>query len=291
MTNFQVSFPKLGIYDLPIQREMVNIFGFSIYWYGVIAAIALATVMFLAFRRSSKFGFSQDDLTDYFMFLIPGSLVGARLYYIAFSFDSFRHNLWSILDIRSGGLAFYGGVISGCLTLYFVSLYKKQNYCCLLGLLAPYLALGQGIARIANFFNQEAFGTNTNLPWGMISNGTREYLAALNMPNLDPTLPVHPTFLYELIGNVLIFALIVFVQNKLLEQQNGIYRAKEAGVSMALYCLLYGALRFFVEGIRTDSLYIGQTNLRVSQLVSLLMVLAGLIYALYYLHAGRKEMN
>ena len=113
----------------------------------------------------------------------------------------------------------------------------------------------------------------------------------MNMPNLDPTLPVHPTFLYELIGNVLIFALIVFVQNKLLEQQNGIYRAKEAGVSMALYCLLYGALRFFVEGIRTDSLYIGQTNLRVSQLVSLLMVLAGLIYALYYLHARRKEMN
>lgn len=374
MTEFQVSFPGLGIFDLPIRRELVNIFGFSIYWYGVVAAIALATVMFLVLKRSVKFGFSQDDLNDYFLFLIPGSIIGARLYYVAFSFANFKSNLWSILDIRSGGLAFYGGVIGGCLILYFVCLYKKQNFIHLLGFLAPYLALGQGIGRIANFFNQEAFGTNTTLPWGMISNGTKAYLASLQAPNLDPNLPVHPTFLYEFIGNLLIFVLLVSLQNYLyarrktqakneelviptepaqltsqadllggettsaetaakepdtsaltLEAANlkaslaavtegdsqvsmqtettttsahtiqtkpsFVLNLRDSGLSMALYCLLYGVLRFFVEGIRTDALFIGQTNLRVSQLLSLCMVVVGLVYAIFYIYQQQKEMK
>lgn len=373
MTEFQVSFPGLGILDLPIRRELVNIFGFSIYWYGVVAAIALATVMFLVLKRGPKFGFSQDDLNDYFLFLIPGSIIGARLYYVAFSFANFKSNLWSIFAIRSGGLAFYGGVIGGCLTLYFVCLYKKQSFIHLLGFLAPYLALGQGIGRIANFFNQEAFGTNTTLPWGMISNGTKAYLASLQTPNLDPNLPVHPTFLYEFLGNLLIFALLVSLQNYLYTRRKMQVKAEESttatepikltlqanllggettsaetaakepdtsaltleagnlkaslattidvdssnasekiektehiisstwskyvlhlrdsGLSMALYCLLYGVLRFFVEGIRTDALFIGQTNLRVSQLLSLCMVVVGLIYAIFYIYQQQKEMN
>lgn len=295
MTEFQVSFPGLGIFDLPIRRELINIFGFSIYWYGVVAAIALAIVMTLVLRRSKKFGFSQDDMNDYFLFLIPGSIVGARLYYVAFSFASFRDNLLTIFDIRSGGLAFYGGVIGGCLTLYFVCLHKKQNFIALLGFLAPYLALGQGIGRIANFFNQEAFGTNTTLPWGMISNGTKAYLASLHLPNLDPNLPVHPTFLYEFLGNLLIFGALIAMQNYLYksseENDTSSLGTKESGLIMALYCLLYGALRFFVEGIRTDALYVGASNLRVSQLLSLLMVVVGLLYTLYFLYKQQKEMQ
>lgn len=376
MTEFQVSFPGLGIFDLPIRRELVNIFGFSIYWYGVVAAIALATVMFFVLKRGPKFGFSQDDLNDYFLFLIPGSIVGARLYYVAFSFANFKSNLWSIIDIRSGGLAFYGGVIGGSLTLYFVCLYKKQSFIHLLGFLAPYLALGQGIGRIANFFNQEAFGTNTTLPWGMISNGTKAYLASLQAPNLDPNLPVHPTFLYEFLGNLLIFVLLVSLQNYLYARRKTqvkteefanptstesvkptlqsdllggettsaetaakepdtsaltleagnlkaslaavtegdskvnmrtettatsahtiqtrtsfVLNLRDSGLSMALYCLLYGVLRFFVEGIRTDALFIGQTNLRVSQLLSLCMVVVGLVYAMFYIYQQQKEMK
>lgn len=372
MTEFQVSFPGLGIFNLPIRRELINIFGFSIYWYGVIAALALAVVMMLSLRRSHKFGFSQDDMTEYFFFLLPGSIIGARLYYVAFSFANFRDNLLSVFDIRSGGLAFYGGVIGGCLTLYFVCLYKKQNYIALLGFLAPYLALGQGIARIANFFNQEAFGTNTTLPWGMISNGTKAYLASLHLPNLDPDMPVHPTFLYEFIGNLLIFAVLICLQNYLYKKRMACFNAsldelehemqevnenlvnsnlisaataalepdtstlalateniidslasvkdnepsdtkniltdspkqtvtvtkitsvlqwQDSALCMAFYCLLYGALRFFVEGIRTDALYIGESNLRVSQVVSLLMVVFSLLYTLYYVHTQQKELK
>lgn len=372
MTEFQVSFPGLGIFNLPIRRELINIFGFPIYWYGVIAAIALAIVMALSLRRSRKFGFSPEDMADYYLFLLPGSIIGARLYYVAFSFANFRANLLTVFDIRSGGLAFYGGVIGGCLMLYFVCLYKKQNYIALLGFLAPYLALGQGIARIANFFNQEAFGTNTTLPWGMISNGTKAYLESLHMPNLNPDMPVHPTFLYEFVGNLLIFALLIALQNYLYKKKMTSFNAalvemehemqevsenlansnlisaataalepdtstltlateniidslatikdnelsgiktvltdspkqavtvskiisvlqwQDSALCMAFYCLFYGALRFFVEGIRTDALYIGESNLRVSQVVSLLMVVFSLLYTLYYVYTQQKELK
>lgn len=279
MADFNVSFPGLGIHDIPVNREAFNIMGFSIYWYGIIAAAAMMLSMYLALRRAHKFGFEKDGLLDYFIFLIPGVLIGARLYYVCFSWSAFKDNLWSILDTRTGGMAFYGGVIGGCMALCAVALYKRQSLWRLLDFLAPYLALGQGIGRFANFFNQEAFGTNTTLPWGMISNGTRAYLQGVRHLHVDPQLPVHPTFFYEFSGNMLIFGILIYLQKRLLKQDY-----KRAGLVTAAYCLLYGCLRFFVEGLRTDSLYIGDTSLRVSQVLSLIMMIAAVFYILFYLY-------
>lgn len=279
MADFNVSFPGLGIHDIAINREAFSIFGFSIYWYGIIAACAMLLSMYLSLRRAKKYNLNKDDLLDYFIFLIPGVLVGARLYYVIFSWQAFKDNLLSILDTRTGGMAFYGGVIGGCLALFLVALYKKQNIWKILDYLAPYLALGQGIGRFANFFNQEAFGTNTTLPWGMISNGTQAYLATVKGLNVDPHLPVHPTFFYEFLGNMLIFTLLICLQRRLQKREY-----QQAGLVAAAYAALYGFLRFFVEGIRTDALYIGSSSIRVSQLLSLIMVLAAIFYTLFYLY-------
>ena len=266
--DYIVSFPGLGIHELHIQREAVQVFGLSIYWYGIVIALGVLLGMYLALRHSRRYGFCQDDVLDCLIAAIPLAVICARIYYVIFSWDQYRNNLWSIFDTRSGGMAFYGGVIGAILGVCLVSRIKGISSLRCMDYLIVYIPLGQAIGRWGNFFNQEAFGTNTSLPWGMYSNGTRRYLASLNQPGLNPDLPVHPTFLYEFIGNLLIFAILLLIRR----------RQERRGVCLAWYLVLYGLLRFFVESIRTDALYIGHSRVPVSMLLSALMVLLGLAY-------------
>ena len=233
------------------------------YYYGITFALGFLLALVLALRQARRFGIDEDDLLDYFLLAVPFSLIGARLYYVAFTWESFRDNPLRILNTRYGGMAYYGGVIGGILAFWLMSRIKKMNFLHLLDFFAPYLALGQGIGRWGNFFNQEAFGENTTLPWGMFSEGTQAYLEAYGH-GLDPALPVHPTFLYEFLGNLLIFFILLYVRKK----------KKFVFEVSAWYFVFYGLLRFFVEGIRVDSLMWG--NIRVSRLLSLLMVIFGL---------------
>jgi phosphatidylglycerol:prolipoprotein diacylglycerol transferase len=166
--------------------------------------------------------------------------------------------------LREGGLAFYGGVIGGVLALVIASRLKKIRLLDLLDFLAVYVPLGQAIGRWGNFFNQEAFGTNTTLPWGMISSQTTAYL--LHVPGTDPYTPVHPTFFYEFAANLVIFFLLQRIRRS----------RRFPGQVMLWYFLTYGVVRFFVEGIRTDSLYLGGTGLRVSQVLSAALVVVSL---------------
>ena len=272
MDLFHVSFPGLGIYDLQVNRIAFSfeIGGteINIYWYGILIAIAFLIGIILAVRQAPQFGLKGDDVIDILLWVIILSLVGARLYYVIFSWEYFSGNLLKIFQTRDGGLAFYGGVIGGVLGVFIGSKLKKINLMYLLDFFAVYLPLGQAIGRWGNFFNQEAFGTNTMLPWGMFSEGTYQHLANLGEGYASLT-PVHPTFLYESIANIIIFVILYHIRSKSKE-------SKETGRVTGFYFVLYGLVRFFVEGLRTDSLYIGQTSIRVSQLLSLILVFVGI---------------
>ncbi len=272
---FHVSFPGLGIHDLPISRVALSIGGFEIYWYGLIIALGFWLSAQLASKKAPRYGIPENDIWNVVILALPLSLIGARLYYVAFDWSEFASNPLSIFDLRSGGLAFYGGVLGGVLALLIMSLWKKRPFILYLDFLAPYLALGQAIGRWGNFMNQEAFGTNTRLPWGMISEGTRSYLESFGPPGTDPNLPVHPTFFYEFLGNLLIFFLL---RKAMEETKKG---RGFLGLSTGLYLLLYGLLRFGVEGLRTDALMLGTTGLRVSQLLSCFTILGALILLLW----------
>lgn len=268
---FHVSFPGLGIDNLMINRVAfsLDLFGrkMDIYWYGIIIAAAFLICMLISLRTSREFNFVPDDILDSFLLIVPLSIIGARLYYVAFSWDHFKEDLTRIFQTRYGGMGFYGGVIGGIIALLLISRLKKRPVSDFTDFFAPVLALGQGIGRWGNFINQEAFGTNTDLPWGMISEGTRKYLSEAG-PQYAANSPVHPTFLYEFIGNLLIFFLLLIIRRK------STFRFQ----TTAWYFGLYGLLRYFTEGLRTDSLMIGDTGIRVSQALSLVMIVIAVLY-------------
>lgn len=278
---FDVSFPGLGIEHLKINREAFSLFGVSVYWYGILIASAVLLGIYLASRHAKTYQLTQDDVTDSFLIMIPAIILFARAYYVIFSWESFRNDLWTIFDTRRGGLAFYGGVIGGMIAFAIICAYKKKRLVNWFDFFVVYLPLGQAIGRWGNFINQEAFGTNTTLPWGMISNGTTDYLIHLADPSINPLQPVHPTFLYESLGNLVIFGILLYVRR----------RSTFHLETTAWYLMLYGVLRFFVESIRTDALFIGQTNLRISMVLSLIMFIFALLYLSYgYLKSSQKHL-
>lgn len=282
MQNFHVSFPGLGIHDLPISRVAFSFsvkgLEFNIYWYGIMFAVGFFLSLVLALRHCKRYDLSKDNVLDVYLAVVPLSIIGARLYYVAFTWDFFKNNLLSIFNTRYGGLAFYGGVIGGIFAMWLVSRIRKIPLSKLLDFFVPYLALGQAIGRWGNFFNQEAFGVNTNLPWGMISEGTTRYLSQFGTA-YAPLSPVHPTFLYEFIGNLLIFAFLLYRRRN----RNFAYEVT------AWYITLYGCLRFFVEGLRTDALFIPHTTLRVSRVLSAVMFVVGIIWLVAGEIKRRKE--
>lgn len=281
MSEFRVSFPGLGIESLTIDRIAfsINMGGQSIdiYWYGIIIAAAFLVCIILATKQAPKHGIKSDDVVDTLLWIIIVAFVGARLYYVIFSWDQFSNNLLGVFQVRDGGLAFYGGLIGGIITVVISAKLKKINVIHFIDFLAVYVPLGQAIGRWGNFINQEAFGSNTDLPWGMFSEQTYNYLSKFGT-DYAPMSPVHPTFLYESIANLIIFGILFKVRAK----------SKETGKTFAWYLILYGLTRFIVEGLRTDSLYIGDTSIRVSQALSFVFIIAGTIILLL---AKKKVFN
>lgn len=271
-----VDFPGLGIKGLPINRVAFEIFNIPVYWYGLLIASSIILSLLLAMRQSDRYGFKADDVMDVFIFMIPAMIVFARAYYVIFNWSYYRADWTRIFNTREGGLAFYGGVIGALLVSFLVLRYKKLSIPAFVDFLIVYVPLAQAIGRWGNFFNQEAFGTNTNLPWGMTSSSTVAYL--MNVPGVDPLKPVHPTFLYEFLGNMIIFVILLSLRRN---------RRFDWEVFLG-YLFGYGLLRFFVEGIRTDALMIGQTSLRVSQLLSAAMVIGSAILLVVFSRRTRK---
>lgn len=269
-----VSFPGLGI-NLNISRVAFKVFDFPIYWYGILIASAFLICIFWAMKDSPKFDLVPDTVIDLMLFAAPIAIICARLYYVIFSWDNYKNNLGEIIDIRNGGLAIYGGIIGAVVTAYFVAKYKKIPAFKFFDVYIPYVALGQAIGRWGNFFNQEAFGTNTSLPWGMTSPSTKAYLSGMQDTLaksgiiVNPDLPVHPTFLYESIVDFIVFAFLLRVRKK----------KKFDGEVFCLYFVTYSLGRAFIEGLRTDSLMLG--SLRVSQLLSIILVVAFGIFVIY----------
>lgn len=244
-----ITFPGLGL-SFTIDRIAFKFLGVPVYWYGIIIAFGFLLAIFLAARQCEKYGIKQNDMLDLFLFVIPASIIGARLYYVIFSWSNYKNNLIEVFDIRSGGLAIYGGIIAGLVTAFVIAKKRNIGVLNLFDFTIPYVALAQSIGRWGNFVNQEAHGVQTNLPWRM----------EIFDPSKMQRVAVHPTFLYESLWNLgLFFFLIWFRKNR-----------KIKGEVFTLYLALYGFARFFIEGLRTDSLYWG--SFRISQ------VLAGLLF-------------
>lgn len=266
MNLVEVKFPGLGI-NIDVNPVAFSIGSLEVYWYGLLIAAAIVLAVILAVKQAKSLNFPEGLVYDTILLIIPCAIIGARIYFVACNWDYYGKDLKRIFDFRSGGLAIYGGIllvfIGTCVMCYIrkIPFRELADYC------VVYLPLGQAIGRWGNFFNQECFGTNTSLPWGMTSSTVQSYLS-LNCPTLVSDMPVHPTFLYESIADLIIFFILLQIRKK----------SKVPFETSCAYFALYGSVRFFIEGMRTDSLYIGGTGIRTSQLLSLILVVAALIY-------------
>lgn len=285
----EVHFPALGL-SLDVYENFLEIpFGtdtITVKFYGVIIAFGFILAALFGGRKAYVWKMSLDSMVDVLIYGIVGAVVGARLYYVAFQWDSYKDNLLSIFRIWEGGLAIYGGIIGGLITAYFVAKKTKLPFLKLLDLIGMALPIGQGIGRWGNFTNQEAFGINTTSLFGMTSDKIVDYINShqqefiANGIEMNPDLPVHPTFLYESIWCLLGFLVLYIVCQKF---------HKFDGQLILGYGIIYGLERAVVEGLRIDSLYIGDTNLRVSQLVSLVLVIVCTAITIYKFVKLNKE--
>ena len=253
----KLSFPGLGI-ELDIDPVAVKIGSFEVYWYGIIIAAAMLTCFTLAVKQAKKNKFSPDLVYDLMFITLPCAIVGARIYYVIFKWDYYSQDLRRIFDTRSGGLAIYGGVIAGILVVVLLCRHKRVPIGAMLDDIVYGLLLGQIIGRWGNFMNREAFGRETTIFCRM----------GLTAPD-GTTIYVHPTFLYESLWNLGVLLFLLWFEKK--------GKRRFDGHCMTLYFLLYGIGRFWIEGLRTDSLYIGSTGIRVSQALSLVLVLGAAI--------------
>jgi len=208
-----------------------NIFGLGIRWYAILICAGMIIATAIAYKRAPGHGIDPDSLLDYVLVGLPCGIIGARAYYVLFNWSYYSDSLFRIINIREGGLAIHGGLIFGLGSVYILSRMKKDNVLNIFDLTAPCLALAQSIGRWGNFFNQEAYGGPTDLPWAILVDG--EY--------------VHPTFLYESLWCLLLFFVLSYVDK----------RRKFTGQVILLYGILYSLERFFVESLRTDSLMLG----------------------------------
>ncbi len=242
----------------------------TIRWYGAIIAFGFLLAVLFGGRMAYKWKISLDKMLDVLIYGTIFGIIGARLYYCIFKWDLYKDNPLDIFAIWEGGLAIYGGIIGGLAAAFVVCKVRKMNFWNLLDMASMSLLIGQGIGRWGNFANQEAFGTNTDLPWGMWSSKIATYIMghqdefAANGITMDPNKAVHPTFLYESIWCLLGFFVLYLICQKF---------RKFSGQIFLCYGVWYGLERAVVEGLRTDSLYITGTTLRVSQVISAALAL------------------
>lgn len=234
-----------------------TIFGIGITWYGIILTTAMVLAVTLSMKSAKKQGFVADDFLDIGIVALPVAIIFARAYYVLFNLSSYQ-TFWEMINIRQGGLAIHGGLIGGILAGVLVAKFKKMNIIRALDVVVPFIALAQSIGRWGNYVNQEAYGRATDLPWAILIDGQR----------------VHPTFLYESIWDFLVFLILSRKSN---------YKDYD-GQLTAYYMILYSLGRFFIEGLRTDSLMLG--SLRAAQIASIVMIILGILAILIFKDRG-----
>lgn len=292
----QIEFPKLNLnFNVRSTFELGNPDNpFSISIYGIIIAVGLLIAMFYAFKRFKSFGVNSDKAIDVIIGGILGGIVGARLYYVLFTWSEYKVSFESpakfwetfsrIFKTWEGGMAIYGGLIGALLVAIIIMKIKKMKILPMLDVVGLGFLIGQGIGRWGNFVNVEAYGNNTNLPWGMtgpsIVSDLRSQVSSLADigVTIDPTMPVHPCFLYESLWCILGFVLLHLYSK----------HRRFDGEIFIMYLGWYGLGRFFIEGLRTDSLMIG--NLRVSQLLAILLFI-GAIITLVVVYSNIRRNN
>ena len=250
-----------------MNRTILSIGNFHIYWYSVLIATGIIIGLYLLMKEASKQNISKDTVIDIAFYTIIWGIIGARIYYVIFNIKPYLSNPLSILYVWEGGLAIYGGIIGGLITLTYQT--KKKNIALgkLTDMIVPSLILAQAIGRWGNFFNQEAHG-------GIVS---LEFLKKIHIPNfIIKGMYIngnyyHPTFFYESLWCLLGFILLVIIRRLLKNSKDG--------TLTFIYLIWYGVGRFFIEGLRTDSLYLG--IFRISQIVSIVIIIIGIIGLIY----------
>ena len=280
-----VSFPELGI-EIAVERVAFTLFGAEFYWYGILIALGAVLAVLFAFSKFDEFGLDQDRVVDVIMIGTVSAIIGSRLYYVIFSAPGEFSTFGEILDIRKGGVAFYGAIIGAFVSAAIACKLRGVRIRPALDLAAIGFLIGQGIGRWGNFINQEAFGANTSLPWGMTGSSIFNYLnynrlrlEAQGM-TVDPLMPVHPTFLYESLWCLAGFALLALY----------IKRRRFDGEIFLMYLAWNGAGRSVIEGLRTDSLYWG--SVRISQILAIIWVVcAALAIIILRKHIAEKRKD
>lgn len=261
----------------PINRVAFNLGTFPVHWYGIIIGCGIALALFFAVRESDRLKLQKDLFTDLLIWAIPISIICARIYYVIFEWDFYSQNPGMIVQIWNGGIAIHGALIGAVLTAIIFTRYKKESFWKVADIAAPSIILGQAIGRWGNFINQEAHGGEV----------TRAFLENLHLPTfiidqmyIDGTY-YHPTFLYESIWNIIGFALLLFLRKVNLRR----------GEMFLTYIIWYSIGRFYIEGLRTDSLMVG--DLRMAQVISLVLIGGAIILWIYRRKAGlaNKKYN
>ncbi|MBR5517034.1 MAG: prolipoprotein diacylglyceryl transferase [Firmicutes bacterium] len=238
-----------------------SIFGIDVLWYGTLIGIGFTLAILISYIRAHKFGISSDFILTLTIGIIPAALIGARAYYVIFNWQNYAGDIEKILNVRAGGLAIHGGLILSFLVGYILCKYYKEKFLDVADLVAPVIAMAQSIGRWGNFFNEEAHGYATDLPWAQIINGVG----------------YHPTFLYESIWCFLLFLFLMWFSKE---------KRVFSGQIICIYGILYSVERIFVESFRTDSLMIGP--LRQAQVISLVIIA---VCAILYIYLKKKHAN
>jgi len=256
-----------------MNRILISIGPIDIYWYSVTMLLAVITAIYISIKESKKVGM-HSFISDLVAYIIIFGIIGARLYYIIFNFDIYKNDLLSILKIWEGGIAIYGAIIAGLIVIIYNAKKKKQSILKTTDIIVPGLILAQAIGRWGNFFNSEAHGTEVTL----------EFLKRLHLPqfiingmHINGTY-YHPTFLYESLWCIIGFIILLIIRK---------ITKREKGISTYVYFIWYGIGRLLIEGLRTDSLYLG--GIRISQLVSIILIIIGIIGIIIKIIKNRRS--
>ncbi len=273
----EIWFPNLGIEIDHLSRTAFTVFGQDIYWYGIFIGLGVILGVLLTLHEAKRTGQNPDTYLDFIIYAMIIAIIGARLYYVIFSWDFYSQHPEKIFAIREGGLAIYGGIIGGVLTAIVYSHLKKKSFWVMADTMAPSLILGQMLGRWGNFFNKEAFGGFTDNLFAMryqlsqvrASDVTPDILQNLVTVNGVDYIQVHPTFLYESMWSLCVFIILLILQRK----------KKFDGQVCATYFFGYALGRVWIEGLRTDQLCIG--NVPVSQALSAVLIIASVVLYVY----------
>ncbi len=280
-----IQFPALGL-EFEIKNIAFTLFGIDIYWYGIIATVALLSSVMVGLKLGEKYyGINQDKFIDVIMIGGFFGIICARIYYVMFAPFEYQ-SFFDMINIRDGGIGIYGGIIGGLVFGGLACKWRKIDVLNAADISAICFLLGQSIGRWGNFVNQEAFGTNTTSIFGMISGETTDYLLGMQDWLLqfgvvvDPYAPVHPTFLYESVWCIVgFFLLLGYLKHR-----------KFKGQMLSFYAIWYGVGRFFIEGLRTDSLAT-TSGLRTSQIIALISIAIAVVVNIIMLKKAKEKTD